>query len=421
MKQTILYITPLMSAGLAKAVDNIAEQAAGDGVQINIWLMAPASAKQPQAEQSIQSLADRTGGQVFRVTGKEALPPIETYLQPLRRQYEIVYRSRSSQSGIQVIALEVQSSKVQARSPEENFDINLKAPNVMYVNPVESVELTWKQTDTARSELTPAEIPLELHIEFPDSHPRNLVDSSLLVDGLIVDEKHSPPFTTLKWPVSSLKTSGTYNLQVIIKDELGFSSKTVILPLDVKVPTPPAANLLESISSERLALAVGAIILVLGGAFLIQYRLKKERERPKLKPASSRVDSRPLDRPVAVIDLSENKTTYSINAAPRDTTGWMLPVAGEDTITTQPTIRLGESVITIGSSPIRAKVVIPSPGMDGLHVRILRKQNGYWLEDAGSVSGTWVNGTPVSNLGTALAPGDVIRMGKVSFRFELRG
>ena len=84
-------------------------------------------------------------------------------------------------------------------------------------------------------------------------------------------------------------------------------------------------------------------------------------------------------------------------------------------------MRLGEDVITLGSSPIRATIVIPSPSVDGLHVRILRKNGGYWLEDAGSVSGTWVNGTPVSNLGTALAPGDTIRLGKVSYRFELRG
>jgi hypothetical protein len=422
MKQSILYVTPLMSTGQAKAIDSLAEQAAGAGIQINIWLAAPTSAKQPQAELSIQSLADRTGGQVYRVTGKEALPPIETYLQPLRRQYEILYRSRTNQSGIQVVALEVQSDKIQARSPEENFDISLKAPNVMYVNPVESVTLTWEQNEAGRSKLTPPEISLELNIEFPDKHPRNLVISRLLVDGQMVDERNSPSFTTLKWPISGLKTSGTYQLQVTIKDELGFTSNTVVLPLDVIVPTPPPANWLESISSERLALAVGAILLVVGGALLVQYRMKKAREVIRQKPASARVDSRPLDRPGVVRNISEGNTTPSLTATARDTTGWLIPISGGDTISTQPSIRLGEDVISLGSSPIRSLVVIPSPSVDGLHARIIRKPDGiYWLEDAGSVSGTWVNGTPVSNLGTSLAVGDVIRVGKVSFRFERRG
>ncbi|HEX7556908.1 MAG TPA: FHA domain-containing protein, partial [Leptolinea sp.] len=422
MKQSILYITPLLSAGQAKAMDNIAEQAAGGGIKINIWLIAPASAKQPQAEQAVASLAERTGGQVFRFTGKEALPPIETYLQPLRRQYEIIYRSRTNKSGAQIVALEVQADTVQARSPEENYEIALKAPNVMFVNPMEKVVLAWKQTENGPAELSPAEVPLELHIEFPDNHPRNVIVTDLLVDGQIVDERNATPFTTVRWPVTSLKTSGVYNLQVTIKDELGFSGKTVVLPLNIVVPTPPASNWLDAVSTERLALAVGALLLVIAGIFIFRYQRMKKIKKSSQKPASMRVDSRPLDRPSAVINLSPLQTGSTLDASPQYTTGWLLPLESGDSISTQPSIRLGEDVITLGSSPIRARVVIPSPSVDGLHIRILRQKNGgYWLEDAGSVSGTWVNGTPVSNLGTVLNPGDEIRLGKIKYRFELRG
>jgi hypothetical protein len=423
MKQSILYITPLMSSGQTKAIESLADQAAGAGIQINIWLMAPSSAKQPQAEQSIQALAERTGGEVFRLTGKEALPPIETYLQPMRRQYEIVYRSRTSKSGTQVVALELQAEEIQARSPEENFEISVTAPNIMFVDPLESVDLTWQQTESSQSVLSPGEIPLKLHVEFPDKHPRNLVVTRLQVDGKVVNEKGGPSIDEIAWPVSSLKTSGIYNLQVIVKDELGLTSSTVNLPLEVNIPAPPAANWLAAISSERLALAIGAILLVIGGAFLAQYRIKKAREALRKKPASTRVDSRPLDRPGAVRTLRESNTIPVPGmVTSRDKTGWLLPQDSGDSISTQPSIRLGESVLTLGSSPIRAQVIIPSPSVDGLHARILRKPDGgYWLEDAGSVSGTWVNGTPVSNLGIALSPGDVIRIGKISFRFELRG
>ncbi|GAP22083.1 FHA domain-containing protein [Leptolinea tardivitalis] len=421
MKQTILYITPLMSSGMAKAIGNVADQAAGAGIKINIWLVAPASAKQPEAEKSIQSLADRTGGEVYRFSGKEALPPIETYLQPLRRQYEIMYRSRSNKSGIQVIALEIQTDKLQVRSTDENVTVDIKAPNVMFVNPPEGAALQWKTDKNGRASLEPPEIPLQIHIEFPDNHPRNLLFSRLMVNDLVVDERNGAPFDQLKWPVTRLKTSGSYNLQVIIKDELGFTSKTVVLPLDVEVPIPPAVNFLESISSERLALAIGVILLVAGGGLFLQFRLKKGREKPALKPAAAKIDTHPVERTSVVTNLSDNKTVPSISASLRDSTGWLFPVAGGDTITTQPSIRLNEPVVTLGSSPIRASVVIPSPSVDGLHVRIIHKMDGYWLEDAGSVSGTWVNGTPVSNLGTELHPGDTIRLGKVSFRFELRG
>lgn len=425
MKQTILYITPLMSTGQAKAMESLAEQAAGAGIQINIWLMAPASAKQPQAEASIQSLADRTGGQVFRLTGREALPPIEGYLQPLRRQYEILYRSRCNQNGTQVVGIEIQSSKVQTRSSEANFELTVKAPNVMFIDPIQSVDLTWKQTETGRSVLSPAEIPLHLNVEFPDKHPRNLIVSRLLVDGNEVSEKNSPDFLALNWPTGSLKTSGTYNLQITVKDELGFSSSTVVLPLEVYIPAPPAVNWLEAVSSERLALAVGVILLVVGIAFFAQYRARKTREAQESlrgRPASTRVDSHPLDRPGVVRTIVEPNTQPTLTATARDRTGWLIPLETGDSITTQPPFRLGDKTISLGSSPIRSQMVISSPSVDGLHARIARKPNGdYWLEDAGSATGTWVNNSPVSNLGTALSPGDLIRIGKISFRFELRG
>ena len=183
MKQSILYITPLMSAGMAKAIESLTEQAAGEGVAVNVWLVAPASAKQPQAEDAINALAERTGGQVYRFTGKEALPPIENYLQPLRRQYEILFRSRTSQSGAQVVTIEVQADTFQSRSPEENYEIVLKTPNVMFVEPVQTVELQWQKDENGKDELTPATIPFNLHFEFPDNHPRNLTVSRLLVDG----------------------------------------------------------------------------------------------------------------------------------------------------------------------------------------------------------------------------------------------
>lgn len=421
MKQTILYITPLISSGLAKAVDNLAEQAAGAGIKINIWLVAPLSAKQPESEKAIQSLADRTGGEVYRFTGREALPPVENYLQPLRRQYEVVYRSRVNKSGLQNVILMVQTDVFQAQSIEESFDVTVKAPNVMFVNPPELIDLQWVKQENGSYTLEPPEIPVDIRYEFLDNHPRNIQVTRLLVDGQAVDERNVPPFDKLKWPVTKVKAGGTYSLQVTLRDELGLNNQTVVLPLEVTVPPVPAANWLETISSERLALALGAIFLIIGAVLFTQYRMKQNRLKPALKPASTRADTRPVERPAVVVNLSEGKTTPATLVTPRDTTGWLFSLGDGDNITTQPGVRLSESVMTLGSSPIRANVVIPSPSVDGLHVRILHRTDGYWLEDAGSVSGTWVNGTPVSNLGTALHTGDIIRMGKVSYRFELRG
>jgi len=192
------------------------------------------------------------------------------------------------------VTLQVQTDLFQAQSPEVNFDISVKAPNVMFVNPPQNADLQWKELPNGSYTLDPAEIPVVLRYEFLDDHPRNIQVTRLLVDGQVIDERNVPPFDILNWPVSKLKTSGTYSLQVTMRDELGLNSQTVVLPLEVTVPPVPAANWLETISSGRLALAVGAILLVIGAVAFAYYRMKKSRTKPVLKPASARADTRPI-------------------------------------------------------------------------------------------------------------------------------
>ncbi len=40
------------------------------------------------------------------------------------------------------------------------------------------------------------------------------------------------------------------------------------------------------------------------------------------------------------------------------------------------------------------------------------------ISDLGSVAGTWVNYTPISSTGVRLEDGDLVRIGKMSFRFQ---
>lgn len=419
VKRSILYITPLVSSGLAKAVASLGEQAAAAEVVINIWLVTPSSVKQPESEQVIDSLAQQTGGQVFRFTGKEALPPIENYLQPLRRQYELFYRSRTNQSGPQSVVVEIQTDTILTRSPEENYQITLKTPNVMFITPVEKVNLKWVQNDNAKDELSPKSVEFPIQIEFLDNHRRNISSVKLLVDGNIVDELHSPPFDRLTWPVGLLKTSGMYDLQVILIDELGFTAKSFTLPIYAEVPPLPPAKILETIPMERLTVAAGALILGVFVIVLLRWQKGKKQKQPSRKSASSQVDSKPLVRSVNVITLPR-QPGHTLQAQPRKGIGWLMPLEIDKNQSTQPGLRLDSEIITIGSSPIRSTLIIHSPSVDGLHARILRKNGDYWLEDAGSVSGTWLNNSPVSNLGMALSPGDIIRLGKVNFRFDLR-
>lgn len=51
------------------------------------------------------------------------------------------------------------------------------------------------------------------------------------------------------------------------------------------------------------------------------------------------------------------------------------------------------------------------------HARVEPRQDGVWVEDAGSTNGTYLNGVKLSRA-RKLVPGDLVRVGETDFRFE---
>jgi pSer/pThr/pTyr-binding forkhead associated (FHA) protein len=52
------------------------------------------------------------------------------------------------------------------------------------------------------------------------------------------------------------------------------------------------------------------------------------------------------------------------------------------------------------------------------HARIEPRRDGVWVEDIGSTNGTYLNGARLTEP-TALAPGDIVRIGETELRYEL--
>jgi len=82
-------------------------------------------------------------------------------------------------------------------------------------------------------------------------------------------------------------------------------------------------------------------------------------------------------------------------------------------------IPIQSSEIIFGSDPIHATRVLDDPSVSPLHSR-LRFENGrFVLSDENSVAGTWVNYEQLASP-HQLRHGDVIHMGRISYRFLLR-
>ncbi|HEY69596.1 MAG TPA: FHA domain-containing protein [Anaerolineae bacterium] len=84
-------------------------------------------------------------------------------------------------------------------------------------------------------------------------------------------------------------------------------------------------------------------------------------------------------------------------------------------------IPLTGAELNLGRDASLAAFPIEDPSVSPLHARLIRSASGrYLLRDQGSVAGTWVNYEAVSEQGRELKHGDVIHLGRVAFRFQLK-
>jgi NADPH-dependent 2,4-dienoyl-CoA reductase/sulfur reductase-like enzyme/pSer/pThr/pTyr-binding forkhead associated (FHA) protein len=80
------------------------------------------------------------------------------------------------------------------------------------------------------------------------------------------------------------------------------------------------------------------------------------------------------------------------------------------------TFPLDREVMSLGRHPSMS-VVIKDPGVSSLHAQITRYADAWYLRDAGSRNGTWVNGALVT-VPRALRPGDRLRLGASELVFR---
>jgi pSer/pThr/pTyr-binding forkhead associated (FHA) protein len=73
---------------------------------------------------------------------------------------------------------------------------------------------------------------------------------------------------------------------------------------------------------------------------------------------------------------------------------------------------------SIGSDAAQAVIQLDEPSVEPLHARFTLDMEGtFLLEDEHSISGTWINYTPVPKAGVKVEHDDLIHFGRNGFRF----
>jgi len=420
MKRAVLFITPMVTTEDVAVLQNLAARAVELKINIFAWVIASPDEFIGAPSTAIKDLVIQTGGQYFIYSGLEELPSPEGYLVPLRRIYELTYTSVINTPGSHSVYVQVGGNGGELVSAPLTYDLDVQPPNPILVLPPEQIvrQMPGEGSFDALS-LVPTTQELEVIIEFPDGHPRSLQRTALYVDGQLVAENTAEPFDYFVWDISSYADNGQHNLQVEAVDSLGLSKTSLGYPITVTVLRPPG-GLLPFLQRNTLWLTLGAVgvagialtwILVASGR-----RRSSIRERRRLQQAYRD----PLTQPVS-IEQRKPARHFPWQRRPKPAPAHLARLKADGKPSTAPLLALADQDVTFGNDPIQAIHVLDDPSVSPLHARIrLLGDGSYLLLDQKSVAGTWVNLEPIPPEGRRLCHGDVIQIGRVSYRFLLQ-
>src|SRR6185503_1139127 len=170
--------------------------------------------------------------------------------------------------------------------------------------------------------LLPAQQLIEIIVEFPDGHTRELKQTSLYVDGQLVAENTSEPFEKFIWDLSSYEKSGHHEIIVKAEDILGLQKSSMGIPITLTVMQPPR-GIQALLARYRSYLVLGAIGLAGLALLVILLRGRVGGELFKGRRATRKRFEDPLTQPVVALTEPPNlrssaaKNAKKTKTAPR--------------------------------------------------------------------------------------------------------
>jgi hypothetical protein len=425
-KKAILFISPHLTPDTLDGVDSVIQRANDVDARIFVWMLDTGAFFTGPGAQVLQRLAVETGGQFYAYSGIEEIPDLESYLGSLRFLYKATYTSRITQTGAHTLSLQVTSGEQQATSPEQTFEVTVEPPSAVLLSPpLQIVRETDPEDKYNLETLAPASQPLEILIEFPDDHPRELVRTTLLVDGQAVAENTAEPFDTFTWDLTPYQASAMLQLAVEIEDTLGLKRTSLSVPVEMTVVQPPS-GFSAFLERNRAVVTTGAVALagiVLMLVVLIGGRLRMPSAMERRQARKAETD--PVTQPVVVAAEKARETKSSplswLRVRPVIAPAYLARVTPDGLQAPGAPIALTAREATFGTDPVQATNVLDDPSVAPLHCRLRQDDRGnFTIYDQGSVSGTWVNFETVGREGRRLAHGDIVNIGTLSFRFVMR-
>lgn len=441
MKRAILFITPRSDdSNIAAALEPYLQRAVESDIRIFVWFVDSATTFTSTSAAAFNNLAIQTGGSMFAYSGIERFPDPEIYFSGLRRVYTFSYTSRLQAAGEHKISVSVNLATGAVNTGEQKFSVNIQPPNAFPI--ATSLQITRRapEDDPFNVEaLQPREQRIEIIVEFPDGFERPLTRTTLYVDGKIVDENTTEPFTVFTWNLESYTSTAEHQIMVEAVDSLGLSKSSMPTPVVVTVIQPPR-GVMALLARYRIPLMIGGIvfaglallaILLSGRLRMPSIRAAREAKRAEADPLKQSVQA-VVEPPTTPIPAGRGIKTQrravvirkpSAEGKPKavDAPASLIRINAEGQVLPVTPIPLAEEEIIFGTDPTQCGQILDDPSISPAHARLrLIEDSGFLLLDNGSIAGTWVNYEPIPREGYRLAHGDMVNFGQLMYRFTLR-
>ena len=436
MKRAILFITPHMDdPNIDNSIGPLIQRAMQSKVRVFVWFVDAESYFPTASANAFKSLALQTNGTFFAFSGTEVFPDLNIDLAPLRHIYTLTYISSLTTSGDHTFNIEVDSSEGTIETQAKTFSVDIQPPNPIFVSPPLQITRQPPTDDPYNQEvLLPEQQNIEILVEFPDGHRRDLKRTALYVDGQVVDENTSEPFETFTWDLNAYEKSSQHEIIVEAEDVLGLKKSSMAIPITLTVIQPPR-GIQALLARYRSYLVLGAIglagiallsILLVGRSGGQLFKKRRERRKrfedpltqpvPALTEPPTSPKKKPKPTPRRMSWLYATQKTSRVPEAPaylRRLTNGSEPASALP-------IPVLEKEMTFGTDPVQCIYVLDDPSISPLHARIKQiPDDNFMIYDHGSVAGTWVNYEPITREGRRLAHGDRIHFGQLMYRFDL--
>jgi hypothetical protein len=434
-KRAVLFITPHMDdPTIDSTIAPLIQSAVDSNVRLFVWFVDGDQFFTSASASAFKSLALQTSGTFFAFSGIEPFPDLDVELAPLRHIYELTYTSALTTAGDHTLSVEVSAPQGTIPASDQTFSVDVQPPNPILVAPPLQIKRQPSPEDPYNEEaLLPARQTIEILVEFPDGHVRELKRTALLVDGQMVAENTSEPFDSFTWDLRPYGKSGQHEIIVEAEDVLGLQKSSMSIPVSLTVIPPPRgvqaflARYREYLVMGAIGLAGLALVIILLRGMFAGVFFKKRR-------AARRQFEDPLTQPVVVPTELPASSAKKSKTAPRravwfrtkpalrlpDAPAYLTRLTNGGEPASAAPIPVIEKEMTFGTDPVQSLRVLDDPSISPLHARIKRNGDGaFHIYDHGSVAGTWVNYEPVTREGRRLAHGDWIHFGQLMYRFDL--